>query len=223
MYEQDEPRRMQMALEEERRLLFVGVTRAMKQLHLTTTVERYSFGRPLRTIPSQFESEFEFEEIDHTANAGPSGVWSTRNSASRGHEECDSDEDIQEGADRGWTDFDFGANATDDAFPDEDMPKAAASRCVSSDKRDDERTPADVRSSLKAKLTTGAELLRGRRAAELPFDVGDQVRHPRYGLGEVIEVGRVLHRDTLVVRFQQENRTETFVAAKCPLTPVGLR
>lgn len=223
MYEQDDLHRMQMALEEERRLLFVGVTRAMKQLHLTTTVERYSFGRPLRTVPSQFESEFEFDEIDHTTTTGPSGVWSTRQSASRTREEFDLDEDSQEATDGDWTDFDFGANATDDAFLDETSPKDAPRRRVSSAERDDELAATDVPSSLKARLTTGAELLRSRNAAELVFRVGDQVRHPRYGLGEVIAVSQVMHRDTLVVRFQQADRVETFVAAKCPLTPVGLR
>lgn len=55
------------------------------------------------------------------------------------------------------------------------------------------------------------------------FAVGDAVRHPRYGLGEVIEVGRMMKRQTVIVRFDQDDRTETFVADKCPLTPVGLR
>jgi hypothetical protein len=79
---------------------------------------------------------------------------------------------------------------------------------------------------LQEKLTTGAALLRSqteKHSSSPSFAVGDAVRHPRYGLGEVVEVGCMMKRPTVVVRFDQDDRTETFVADKCPLTPVGLR
>jgi len=44
-------------LEEERRLLFVGMTRAMRELYLTETSYRDIHGQTLPTIPSQFLSE----------------------------------------------------------------------------------------------------------------------------------------------------------------------
>jgi len=47
-------------LEEERRLLFVGMTRAMKQLYLTTAQMRAERGTPRITIPSTFLGETEF-------------------------------------------------------------------------------------------------------------------------------------------------------------------
>lgn len=106
MNEQDDFRKTQMALEEERRLLFVGMTRAMKQLHLTSTVERYSFGRPLRTVRSQFETEIECEEIDHTVR-GPvkSGQWSGRKPDPL------MEEDSQDVPGNDWQDFDFGGGS----------------------------------------------------------------------------------------------------------------
>ncbi len=222
MYEQEDLRRMQMALEEERRLLFVGMTRAMKQLNLTTTVERYSFGRPLRTIRSQFETEIECEEIDHTLQR--SGVRGQRSGIQRDGVSYD-DEHSQESPNEDWADFDFGAAAppresevvseSSDAEPlDDSGPFTAESK----------KTPAPV--ALKSKLTTGAALLRTQaEGSEVSthFAVGDAVRHPRYGLGEVVEVGRMMKRQTVIVRFDQEDRTESFVADKCPLTPVGLR
>ncbi|MFM9963373.1 MAG: ATP-dependent helicase [Planctomycetaceae bacterium] len=233
MYEQEDHRRMQMALEEERRLLFVGMTRAMKQLNLTTTTERYSFGRPVRTIRSQFETEIECEEIDHAAQAsGIKGQGAIRQRDTVPFE----DEVSQEVPNNDWLDFDFGAAAP---------PKGATSpkrsdvfaEPVDDEPADDEPgddSSADSRGSnktldavaLKSKLTTGAALLRTQADdSEVTslFTVGDSVRHPRYGLGEVVEVGRMLKRQTLVVRFDQDNRTETFVADKCPLSPVGLR
>ena len=44
-------------MEEERRLCFVGITRAMKRLHLTSAKYRTVRGVPERTIPSRFLSE----------------------------------------------------------------------------------------------------------------------------------------------------------------------
>ncbi len=223
MNEQDDLRKMQMALEEERRLLFVGLTRAMKQLHLTSTVERYSYGRPMRTIRSQFETEIECEEVDHTA------LRQTLGRTAFGKAVPFDDEHSQETPNNDWLDFDFGA-ATPSPAPqkseaffepvdesDSDFPMATAV--------ESKKTADSV--ALKSKLTTGAALLRSQAEEEVTspsaFAVGDAVRHPRYGLGEIIEVGRLLKRQTLVVRFDRDNRTETFVAEKCPLTFVGLR
>ena len=221
--EQDDLRKMQMALEEERRLLFVGLTRAMKQLHLTSTVERYSYGRPMRTIRSQFETEIECEEVDHTALRQSLGRTAFGKSVPF------DDEHSQETPNNDWLDFDFGAATTpsapqqSDAFfdpvdeDDSDFPMTTAVA--------PKQAPDPV--ALKSKMMTGAALLRSQTEEEATsqsaFAVGDAVRHPRYGLGEIIEVGRLLKRQTLVVRFDQDNRTETFVAEKCPLTLVGLR
>lgn len=214
MYEQEDLRRMQMALEEERRLLFVGMTRAMKQLHLTSTVERHSFGRPLRTVRSQFETEIRCEEIDHTA---------LRQTFSRS---VTSDEEHnQESSHEDWLDFDFGATAQARSLS-EDADLAEEQSSDSSLDRKADSTRASDSVTLKSKLTTGAALLRSQvetTDAATSFAVGDAVRHPRYGLGKVIELGRMMKRQTLIVRFDQDNRTETFVAEKCPLTQVGLR
>lgn len=51
-------------LEEERRLLFVGMTRAMRRLYLTTAQVRSVRGKAQLTIPSQFLGETEFESAD---------------------------------------------------------------------------------------------------------------------------------------------------------------
>ncbi len=45
-------------MEEERRLCFVGITRAMHHLHMSTAKYRTIRGMPERTIPSRFVSEF---------------------------------------------------------------------------------------------------------------------------------------------------------------------
>ena len=53
-------------LEEERRLLFVGMTRAKEQLYLTHTIQRKSYGRKLYTIPSEFIAETELVQTDYS-------------------------------------------------------------------------------------------------------------------------------------------------------------
>ena len=52
-------------LEEERRLLFVGITRAMKQLMITHANQRTIFGQTQMTIPSRFLRELPDEDDDN--------------------------------------------------------------------------------------------------------------------------------------------------------------
>ena len=59
------------AIEEERRLCYVGITRAQEQLSLTYALRRYAYGSLLSTEPSRFLSEIPAEltaqsyELDH--------------------------------------------------------------------------------------------------------------------------------------------------------------
>ena len=54
----------QRSYEEERRLLFVGMTRAMQRLYLTSTEQREIRGRSLFSIPSDFLREVQLEQHD---------------------------------------------------------------------------------------------------------------------------------------------------------------
>jgi DNA helicase-2/ATP-dependent DNA helicase PcrA len=58
-------------LEEERRLLFVGMTRAMRHLYMTTAQIRAERGTPRITIPSTFLAETTFDIIDENNPDGP--------------------------------------------------------------------------------------------------------------------------------------------------------
>ncbi|MGC1274432.1 MAG: UvrD-helicase domain-containing protein [Planctomycetaceae bacterium] len=55
-------------LEEERRLLFVGITRAKEELTLTHATRRETRGRPLPAIPSEFLHEMSLEHADFCDN-----------------------------------------------------------------------------------------------------------------------------------------------------------
>jgi DNA helicase-2/ATP-dependent DNA helicase PcrA len=64
-------------LEEERRLLFVGMTRAKTELYLTRTSQREFRGRPMSTVNSQFlnEMDLEIRYESGTSGADPQLEW----------------------------------------------------------------------------------------------------------------------------------------------------
>lgn len=195
-------------LEEERRLLFVGITRAQEKLVLTHTLRREMHGRSLSTIPSDFLRELNLKNRDLTGF-----------------------EDFQFGDES--TDADF-AESTDSASSDsadedfhsssqEDQGDANSSQFRQQLLSDAVPKPPSSRHDLK--ITTGAALLAGTREPAEPklgLSVGMQVRHPRYGLGTVVEVGGMSRLRTVTVEFAKDSRKECFVEAKCPLQPVGL-
>ena len=162
-------------LEEERRLLFVGMTRAMKALYLTTAQVRDERGTPRSTISSSFLRECDYESVEMTANG-----LVTRSDESQG------------------------SGSTDRLAELKKRLAQAPNRPL---------------------LTTGAALLSGsQEEASLPqcFAVGMQVRHPRYGIGTVVDVNGFSKRRTVTVHFA-DDRTESFAVAHCPLQPVGMR
>lgn len=85
-------------LEEERRLFYVGVTRAMRRLYLTYARNRRLFGEPAPTLPSSFLDELpasllDFEEEQQTrfSSYGRGGVGGWRGRSGGGYGNWDSD------------------------------------------------------------------------------------------------------------------------------------
>lgn len=193
--------------EEERRLLFVGITRAEERLFLTRTAQRESRGRRLSTIHSEFLSEINLLVRDETGDE-----WDEPQS----WYECEEGEEVKGQGSRGkgrkspsWSEGEDGGDLHDPAEESvsaDDAESAAPSRPL-------------------PKLTTAADLLNGTsQGVELPqgFHVGMTVRHPRYGLGTVIGVSGMAKNRTVSVHFEGDG-TKSFVASKCPLQPVGSR
>jgi DNA helicase-2/ATP-dependent DNA helicase PcrA len=69
-------------LEEERRLFYVGATRAMDELYFTTCAMRRMYGRTMPSMPSRFLSEIDKDSIQ--INTAVQGRNVTRNFLSRG-------------------------------------------------------------------------------------------------------------------------------------------
>ncbi len=173
-------------LEEERRLLFVGMTRARQRLFLTQTRLRTFRGRTLASIPSLFASELEATRVDES-HGGPQ-VYFDR-----------------------------------DAFDDDEQPAKTPQPPA------DPPAPSNKASSAEARplLMSGADLLNGGKPAGTVnanrFQEGMLVRHPRYGLGTIVEISRVTSRTNMTVKFTHEDRVQTFIAEKSPLQPVGVK
>jgi DNA helicase-2/ATP-dependent DNA helicase PcrA len=70
-------------IEEERRLFYVGVTRAMRELYLTHAFRRALFGANARGIRSRFINEIPAELLDEPPAADPGAGWNAAAAASR--------------------------------------------------------------------------------------------------------------------------------------------
>ena len=183
-------------LEEERRLLFVGVTRAMKKLTVCHARKREVRGRPQHGIPSDFFSEMTLTVDDRSGGDEYAFGGSYR------------DEDVSQEAvfPEDWTHPQSGGDDTDGGTQE---PAANVGNLTAA----------------RLNLTTGAGLLAGETTgAEIPtgFRVGQTVRHPRYGLGKVTDADGSARNRRVSVLFEDAETPKTFVANKAPLQPVGV-
>ena len=161
--------------EEERRLLFVAVTRAQEELHLTQTMERTFRGMRRSTISSRFVSEMPLEFDDDLSAAAP----------------------------------------------------VTADQLDAHLQRARKRYEQAHRKPELPTIMSAADLLKQQQQgenvsdSEVLFEVGSFVRHPRYGRGTVINTTGGSARATVTVRFEADDREQTFVASRCPLQPLG--
>ena len=195
-------------LEEERRLLFVGITRAEEELTLSHTAARVVRGRSQITITSQFVPELGIDNEDLTTKTAGAATW---------YEE-------HEGWDEPVIDISGDVDAAD-GEPGEEVAlpfEPAEGPKKPQRKRHAPKPGATPFSELK--LTTGAAMLGGGEAVTIPhaatFVAGMTVRHPHYGRGTVVKLGGVGRRKTVEVRFE-EGREEKFIAGLAPLQPVA--
>jgi DNA helicase-2/ATP-dependent DNA helicase PcrA len=193
-------------IEEERRLLFVGITRARERVYLTRTYVRDFRGNRFLSIPSRF-----LNEMPVVALAGEAGFDS-------GNFGGGASADVVSAADRHG---ERSGMSTEPATAMVALLAPADSNSGSHAGKPRGRQLPDGRPL----LTTGADLLSGKKApADIPkmYSVGMSVRHPRLGVGSVIEAQGSGKWRTITVVFSSSGETHSFVAHKCPLQPVGV-
>ena len=200
-------------LEEERRLMFVGMTRAQEELHLSMARYRDFRGQRRLTVPSQFLMELPVQEFER--NEAAVRVW--ENFA----EYPSPDDDVHAPAD----DEDRHGDA-------EDSHESGGS--------DDDEVSFDVSSFDEPKkpepklpagtvLKTGADLF-GAPRSETPrpeapvispdlFHQGMAVRHPEYGIGKILALSGMGPRRMATVSFPAAGQKK-FMLSASPLRPV---
>lgn len=211
------------SFEEERRLLFVGITRAMKKLHLTQTVQRNFRGSRRYTVSSPFLNEIENLQRDSRSCDEPivpaQSVY---------------DEHVRKARKRYQSKEEESGTPKIMSAADLEAKLKASTRDSKDDVPDDvlatekqQEDASQVRLNFqKQQLQEKLERLVQKKSTATPetnhvFPVGTQVRHPRYGRGSVVLVSDGGNRPTVTVEFETDDRLETFVVAHCPLQPIG--
>lgn len=206
-------------LEEERRLLFVGMTRAKERLFLTQTQLRQFRGTRMSSIPSPFLEEARISPM----TAGIQSVWRDQTLAGRAalaehHPSADDNfTDVPErvtSPDEHCVDAEStDADEADDSF---DFGHAA--------ERPAQTSPPAAAAKLPRGVFSAADLLPGARPQpdnDSVFRPGQSVRHPRLGLGKVLHAQGTGKWRTVTVAFD-DGHEQSFVALRCPLQPVGM-
>ncbi|MEP3481663.1 MAG: UvrD-helicase domain-containing protein [Fuerstiella sp.] len=229
------------SFEEERRLLFVGMTRAMKQLNLTQTVQRTFRGSKRYTVSSSFLGEIDNLQRDSRACDEPmvpaqsvyhENVKKARKRYLSADEPTDkpkimSAAELEAKLSGGEEDLSSDDLAgSDSAGGDVAGSDSAGGEFAAAEEAKDETDSQQRLGFQKQQLQEKLERLVQKKAATSAavtnaFPVQTQVRHPRYGRGIVVQVSDGGNRPTVTVQFETDDRVETFVMGHCPLQPIG--
>ena len=215
-------------LEEERRLMFVGVTRARERLCLTRTFLRDQRGQSLLATPSRFLDELGLTTLSTPTQLPPLAPLPAperRSSAGFGGDPFPPPQEFA----RRDTAAQEGESAAEQAVPRPASRSPSRRPPAPPAPPTPEEIEAKKRRSAKLAgiphLTTAANLLAGN-SDQVPipfrFEVGMLVRHPKLGMGEVITSSGTGSKQSISVRFQT-GEERSFLTLHAPLQPVGLR
>ena len=196
-------------LEEERRLLFVGITRAREELHLSLSRYRDFRGQQRMSVPSQFLLELPHEELENSEMLFPDPSWGD-------HRQQDDERDhIHEDPGPDVTVSDDGGSMGDDtetAAAESDEFEFAPPRA------------ADLRLKTAAAMIEAppASVDAAATPATFPdqFQQGMVVQHPEYGLGKIMAVNGTGVKRAATVHFASAAGEKKFLLIHSRLTLV---
>jgi DNA helicase-2/ATP-dependent DNA helicase PcrA len=180
-------------LEEERRLMFVGITRAQQELQISLARYRDFRGRRMMTIPSCFLMELPREEME-LVNFGPGESLA----ASSFDAESYAEEDV---------------SALDQSHEQYEEPVARRIEPAGTVK-----SYPFLQLTTAAELANGGAPLAPVSPEE--FIQGSLVRHPQYGLGRIIALSGSGPERRATVEFPSPAGQMKFILADSPLRPV---
>jgi len=181
-------------LEEERRLAFVGITRAEEKLQLSYVIHRDFRGQRRRTVPSSFLLEMPREELELTQQSIYSNDWEE---SSWDDEDVSFDPEVLE-ASTG----DFSVDPPDDEQSDTPPLQVAAAQVTT------------------AAQLAGAAAQPQQPVSPNVFAQGMAVSHPKHGLGKIVALSGSGQNRRATVRFATAGE-KRFVLAHSPLRPAG--
>jgi len=165
-------------LEEERRLAYVGITRAMKQLYLTYAFKRTRFGQEEVSEPSRFLQSLPEAYLDRVSQAPKVSVGVTgRGGASGGYGRY--------GGAGGASGSSFGRGGGDVSWGAGRSAAGGSARPVNGAAKGAARPPASAEPT-----TLGG------------FKPGDRVLHAKFGQGQVINIKNLSDDQDVTVKFQ---------------------
>jgi len=183
-------------IEEERRLAFVGITRAEEELQLSYAVQRDFRGQRRRTVPSSFLMEMPREEIELTQESLPSADWS---------DPADESFAEEQGFEEVSFDVSFDVEAMNDESPSKDW-KVTAAQVTTAAQLDNSK--AGTSEQVQSRVSPDA------------FTQGMAVTHPEHGLGKIVALSGAGKGRRATVRFATAGE-KRFVLAHSPLRPAG--
>ncbi len=193
------------ALEEERRLFFVGITRAQDELYLSLAAARGFGERRQPAVPSQFLQELPLEELQRSGLSG--------SLASLEWEEATEDTDADNGDWERSLDWDDESRQTPSVRRN---PRPRSKVQISADAI----RPASAWESADSMPAAGVQEGRSEQREEEGLEQGAVVTHPDYGLGKIVHCDGKGKNKTVRVQFVQETDPRSFRAAFAPLTVI---
>ena len=180
-------------LEEERRLAFVGITRAEQKLRLSYATYRDFRGQRRRTIPSSFLMEMPREELEIVQQTSFAVEWENESW----------DEDI--------------------SFDPEELEASSEDFSIETTQEEETKSPnlkiAAAQVTTAAEMAgTKSEAL--PPISPNAFAQGMAVTHPQHGLGKIVALSGSGKNRRATVRFATAGE-KRFVLAHSPLRPVG--
>ena len=193
-------------MQEERRLAYVGVTRAKRRLYLTRAAVRSQWGQVNEMLPSQFLDDIPDDLIDwkrrQAGNERMRAGWDLGDD----EDEFGGFEDESDGRAFGHRSFGGFGSGFGSARNGYGRSRTSSQRSFSSSSRNGRVTTR--RSTTSSSSTSHA----GRASAQpksnglsiQDFSLGDRVAHDQYGLGKVVDIQDKGHNSVLTVDFGSE-------------------
>ena len=193
-------------MQEERRLAYVGVTRAKRRLYLTRAAVRSQWGQVNEMLPSQFLDDIPDNLID----------WKRRqagNERMRAGWDLGDDEDEFGGFEDESEGRAFGHRSFGGFGPGFGSSRNGYGRSRTSSQRPFGSSSRNGRVTTRRSTTNPSSTSHAGRASAQPksnglsiqdFSLGDRVAHDQYGLGKVVDIQDKGHNSVLTVDFGSE-------------------